>query len=171
MSIAIPGRRQAIAKITGKCPAQSFHGKQLSRRVSSIYTALEHGASDFFGLDFAKVQRHARNAHIYLAKLPGDVLSTVRTFLSGVQWKILAVYPDTLEDIWPVGGKPDRTSDLHFHGHPAKERDECVAPLGESQEGDRRVNEMARTRTPTASLHFARHLDTNATGAERCRGL
>ena len=56
MSVAIHGRRQAIAKITGtKCPAQPYHAKQLAGRVIGIYTATEHSASDFFGRDFAKV--------------------------------------------------------------------------------------------------------------------
>ena len=103
MSVAIPGRRQAIAKKTGKkCPPQPFHAKHLAGRVSGIYTAPEHGASDFFGHDFVKVQRHARNAHIYLAKLPGEVRRTVRTFLSDVQWKILAFYLDCL---WKTYGQ------------------------------------------------------------------
>ena len=86
MLVAISKRRQAISKKTGKkCLEQPYHAKQLAERVSGNYTAPEHGSSDFLGHNFAKVQRHACNAHIYLAKLPGDVLRTVRFFLFDVQ--------------------------------------------------------------------------------------
>ena len=65
MSVAIPGRRQAIAKKTGnKCPPQPLHAKQLAGRVSGICTAPEHGASDFFGHDFLKVQRRPQRTHL-----------------------------------------------------------------------------------------------------------
>ena len=57
MSVAIPGRRHAIAmKTCKKCSAQPYHAKQLAGQVTGIYTAPEHGASDFFARDFAKIQ-------------------------------------------------------------------------------------------------------------------
>ena len=56
ISVAIPRRRQFIAKKTGKmCPAQPYHAKHRTGRVSGINTALQHDASDFLGRDFSKV--------------------------------------------------------------------------------------------------------------------
>ena len=87
MTVAVPGRRQEIAKRTGqkaKAP-DMFKAQQLAGRVDAIWRDLDHGAKEFFDTDGARIIQHAKNAYNYLHVHGGELLRDVRSMLAEVQ--------------------------------------------------------------------------------------
>ena len=103
MTVAVPGRRQEIAKRTGqkaKMP-DVFKARHLAGRVDSIWRDLDHGAKEFFAPDGARITQHAKNAYNFLHVHGGELLRDVRSMLAEVQWKVLADFPRAL---WKTNG-------------------------------------------------------------------
>ena len=98
MTVTVPGRRQEIAKRTGRKvqKPQVFKARQLAGRVDAILTELEHGTKDYFHPDGARVVQYAKNAYNYLHAHAGKLLHDVRSMLAEVEWKALADIPGAL---------------------------------------------------------------------------
>ena len=98
MSVAVPGRRDEIKRVTGiKPPAVVFKARELAGRVDAIWTALDHGAAFYFAPELEPVARHARDVVASLAQLPNaDDRRAFRSFLAEAQWKIVACIPREL---------------------------------------------------------------------------
>ena len=93
--MAIPGRREEIKRFTGtKVQAIVTRARDLSGRVDALWTALDHGAMEYFSPDAVAVTRHARDVIAYLAQLPsGDDKRALRSFLAEGQSKIVTRLP------------------------------------------------------------------------------
>ena len=87
MTVAVPGRRQEIAKQTvQKAKAQNmFKAQQLAGRVDAIWKDLDHRAKKFFDPDGAGIIQHAKNAYNYLHVHGGKLFCDVRSMLAEVQ--------------------------------------------------------------------------------------
>ena len=98
LTVTVPGRRQEIAKRTGRKVQhpQVFKARQIAGRVDSIWTDLEHGTKDYFHPDGPRVEKNAKNAYYYLQVHGGDLLRDVRSMVAEVQWKVLADFAGTL---------------------------------------------------------------------------
>ena len=84
MTVTVPGRRQKIAKRTGRKVQvpEVFKARQLAGRIYAICTHLEHG---YFHPDGARVVKHAKNAYMHLHAHGGDLLRDVRSMLAEEQ--------------------------------------------------------------------------------------
>ena len=98
MTITVPGRRQEIAKRTGRKVQipQVFKARQLACRVDAIWTDLDHGTKDDFDPDGPRVVQHAKNAYNYLHAHGGDLLRDMRSMFAEVEWKVLVDFPGAL---------------------------------------------------------------------------
>ena len=84
MTVAVPGRRQEIAKRTSqkaKAP-DVFNARQLAYRVDAIWRNLDNGVKEFFAPDNACIIQHAKNAYNYLHVHGGELLHDVRSTLA-----------------------------------------------------------------------------------------
>ena len=98
MTVTVPGRRQEIAKRTGRniqIP-QLYMARHLAGRVEAIWTDLDHGTKDSFDPDGPRVVQHAKNAYNYLHAHGGDLLREVRSMFAKVEWNVLADFPGAL---------------------------------------------------------------------------
>ena len=96
MTVAIPGRRDEIGKITKVKPkAVAFKAKQLQAAVDSIWTDLRHGAISYWDQDVEEIHRRWEAVHDYLRMLPGLRLQ-VREFVASAAWKIMVDWQ------WPL---------------------------------------------------------------------
>ena len=98
MTVTVPGRRQEIAKRTGRKVQipQVYKARQLAGRVKAIWTDLDHDTKDYFDPDGPRVVQHAKNAYNYLHVHGGDLLRDVRLMFAEVEWKVLADFPRAL---------------------------------------------------------------------------
>ena len=96
--MAIPGRREEIIRLLNTKPsAVVTRARDLAGRVDALWTALDHGAMEYFSLDAIAVTRHARDVNAYLAQLQsGDDKRALRSFLAEGQWKIVTRLPREL---------------------------------------------------------------------------
>ena len=64
MMVTVPGRRQEIAKRTGRKVQipQVYKARELAGRVDAIWTDLDHGTNDHFDPDGPRVVQYAKNA-------------------------------------------------------------------------------------------------------------
>lgn len=84
MTVAVPGRSQAIAICTNLIiPSLLFHARQLSSRVATIWTTHEHGTSANLHTDAAIVARHVFNAYVDFEAHGNNTLWAVRAVRSG----------------------------------------------------------------------------------------
>ena len=97
-TLAIPGRREEIKRLTGtKPPAIVTQARDLAGRVDAPWTALDHGAMEYFSPEVVAVTRHALDVNAYLAQLAcGDDKRDLRSSLAEGQWKIVARLPREL---------------------------------------------------------------------------
>ena len=95
MTVTVPGRRQEIAKRTGRKGQipQVYRSRQLAGRVYAIWTNLDHVTRDSFDPDGPRVVQHPKNAYNYLHEHGGDLLRDVRSMFAQVEWKVLADFP------------------------------------------------------------------------------
>ena len=98
MPVTVPGRRQKIAKRTGRKVQilQVYKARQLAGRVDTIWTDLDHGTKTYFDHDNPRVVKHAKNTYNYLHAYGGDLLRDVRSMFAEVKWKVLADFPGAL---------------------------------------------------------------------------
>ena len=98
MKVMVPGRRQEIAKRTGRKVQipQVYKARQFDGRVDTIWTELDHGTKDYFDFDGPRIVQHAKNAYNYLHAHGGDLLRDVRSMFAEVEWKVSADFPGAL---------------------------------------------------------------------------
>ena len=98
MTVTIVGRRQDIAKRTGRKVQipQVYKARQYAGSVEAIWTDLDHGTKDYIDPDGPRVVQYAKNAYNYLHVHGGDLDRDVRLMFSEVEWKVLADFPRAL---------------------------------------------------------------------------
>ena len=87
MTVTVPGRRQEIAKRTGRImqPPQVFNARLLAGHVDAIWTNFEHGTKEYFD----------RECLSYAARQEGLQLPARRRWRSALQ-SVLNVFQSTI---------------------------------------------------------------------------
>ena len=104
MTVAVPGRRQDIAKLTGrKVRPEVFRERLLANRVQAIWNFLDQGTKEYLDPESTFVNRHPLNAFLYLQSHGGNLLRDVHSLFAEVKWETARRLPPTpaVEDEWP----------------------------------------------------------------------
>lgn len=81
----VPDRRLAVAKTIGNKPAAYiYRAKKLANLVTRKCMTQDYGSNNLLASDAAVVTRHARDAHVYFAKIFGNLLKKVLMFIAEV---------------------------------------------------------------------------------------
>ena len=160
MTVTVPGRRQEIAKRTGRKVQipQVYKARKLAGRVDAIWTDLDHGTKDYFDPDGSQVVQHAKNAYNYLHAHGGDLFRDVRSMFFEVEWKVLA---DFFRALFKTNGIRVATSAERAAYNLLNNLPEDVVPVEHLKEKAGKnigVHRLSGSR-PRDAFNPARHLD------------
>ena len=97
LTVAAPGRREEIQRITGLKPSpEVYDASLLQGRVRGIWESLDHGLSAYFSPEAPSIFNQANRAFDFVNDRGGEVLRLARLLLGEVEWKILAIFPERL---------------------------------------------------------------------------